>query len=547
MNRTSKRLKKLTAAATASVMLLSGTSSVFAATYQEAEKAALSRFVEEFSKYWDTMVPEQKKAMAGSKGVLTLTLEDSGKTLLSAASGGMDFSWLNTLTMDMTATISEGKETANAAVLLNDAPLCNMNLYMDMADLTEYFQIPELSETWMKIPLLASLEMSEEEMAQAFETEEEAQYYAEYMEEYAASLRKLYRILGDMTTVLPDTATLAALLDRYGNILIDQTPEGTAIEEALSVEGISEDCTAYETIITEADFLNMVKNILTTAKEDQELKGLLDQWSEIGGEDLNAQLQAGADGLLADIPEEGGSDAAFLSSKIWTDADGKIAGREIGMSDGTETIPIFTFKNPSADGNSALLIEFGADEEKVTFTGTGQDTDGLLNGDHILAVNGVKMLAVQVENLEINPEIPEYYNGTIHVSVLDTGTEEEPNPLAAFGLDINLNSDPEAGINQIDLSVTNSGVPLVTLSVSGGYSDTGASLPEQAALDAALDFTQEESEITYLESMNWETLLSNASAAGVPEELVTILDQIISQSVDSALNPPEDPAMEEAA
>ena len=158
MNRTSKRLKKLTAAATASVMLLSGTSSVFAATYQEAEKAALSRFVEEFSKYWDTMVPEQKK------GVLTLTLEDSGKTLLSAASGGMDFSWLNTLTMDMTATISEGKETANAAVLLNDAPLCNMNLYMDMADLTEYLQIPELSETWMKIPLLASLEMSEEEM-----------------------------------------------------------------------------------------------------------------------------------------------------------------------------------------------------------------------------------------------------------------------------------------------------------------------------------------------------------------------------------------------
>lgn len=290
MNRTSKRLKKLTAAATASVMLLSGTSSVFAATYQEAEKAALSRFVEEFSKYWDTMVPEQKKAMAGSKGVLTLTLEDSGKTLLSAASGGMDFSWLNTLTMDMTATISEGKETANATVLLNDAPLCNMNLYMDMADLTEYLQIPELSETWMKIPLLASLEMSEEEMAQAFETEEEAQHYAEYMEEYAASLRKLYRILGDMTTVLPDTATLAALLDRYGNILIDQTPEGTAIEEALSVEGISEDCTAYETIITEADFLNMVKNILTTAKEDQELKGLLDQWSEIGGEDLNAQL-----------------------------------------------------------------------------------------------------------------------------------------------------------------------------------------------------------------------------------------------------------------
>ena len=59
----------------------------------------------------------------------------------------MDFSWLNTLTMDMTAAVTEGKEIVNGEILLNDSPLCNMNMYMDLNELVEYLQIPELSET----------------------------------------------------------------------------------------------------------------------------------------------------------------------------------------------------------------------------------------------------------------------------------------------------------------------------------------------------------------------------------------------------------------
>lgn len=544
MNGTRKRLKKAIAAAAASAMLLSGSSSVFAAAYQDAEKAALSQFVKDFSAYWDTVMAEQQKAMQGSNAVMTLTLEDGGKALLSAASGGMDFSWLNTLSMNMTASVSEGKETANAAILLNDSPLCNMNVYMDMANLTEYFQVPELSDIWMKLSLLASLEMSEEELAQSFETEDEAQAYLNYMEEYKKSMSNMYSMLGDFATVLPDTGTLSTLAERYGNIVITHTQEGTSAEEELSVEGVSEACTVHETTVTEADFLAMMNELLTTAKEDQELKGLLDKWSEVGGQDLNAQLQAGADSLLSEISQGTGSEEALISSKIWTDKEGEISGREIRMIDETGNAPVFTWKNPSAEGNSALLIEFGVEGETLTFIGTGQSAEGLLNGEYVVAVGGVKMLGVKTENLETNPEVPGYYNGKIHISVLDTGTEEEPNPLAAFGITVSLASDAKAGTNQIGLSITNSGVPLVTLSVSGGYAETGASAPEQAALDSALDLTAQDAETAYIQSMDWSAILENAAAAGVPEELVGALDQMIQQSVDAVLNPPQEAAPE---
>ncbi|MED9881445.1 MAG: hypothetical protein UFD80_02120 [Blautia sp.] len=539
MKRTRTLFRKITAAAAASTLLLSGSSTVLAASYQEAEKAALSQFIKGFSSYWDVVMEDQEKAMAGTKAVMTLKLEDGGKTLLSAASGGMDFSWLNTLTMDMTAAVTEGKEIVNGAILLNDSPLCNMNMYMDLNELVEYLQIPELSETWMKMPLLDSLEISEEELAQTFESEEEMQAYMEYMEAYKASMKNNFKVLSDLTSFLPDTATVSALLDRYGNIIIDSTAEGTSSEETISVEGISEDCTVYESQITEAGVLSMMKNILTTAKEDQELKGLLDKWSETSGEDLNAQLQTNADALLADLTGEG-SDAAVVTSKAWVNADGKIIGREISAEDETGSIPVFTWKNPSSDEKSALFIEFGAGEETMTFTGTGQSSEGLLNGEYVFAVNSVKMLGIKAENLETHPKVPGYYNGKIGVSVLDAGTEEAPNPLAAFGLDINVASDAEAKTNQVDFTVTNSGAALVTLSVNGGYADASVSAPEQAVLDASLDITEEGAETSYIQGMDWTAILDNASAAGAPAELVGAFDQMIQQAVDNALNPPQE-------
>lgn len=539
MKRTRTLFRKITAAAAVSALLFSSSGTVLAASYQEAEKAALSQFIKGFSSYWDVVMEDQEKAMAGTKAVMTLKLEDGGKTLLSAASGGMDFSWLNTLTMDMTAAVTEGKEIVNGAILLNDSPLCNMNMYMDLNELVEYLQIPELSETWMKMPLLDSLEISEEELAQTFESEEEMQAYMEYMEAYKASMKNNFKVLSDLTSFLPDTATVSALLDRYGNIIIDSTAEGTSSEETISVEGISEDCTVYESQITEAGVLSMMKNILTTAKEDQELKGLLDKWSETSGEDLNAQLQTNVDALLADLTGEG-SDAAVVTSKAWVNADGKIIGREISAEDETGSIPVFTWKNPSSDEKSALFIEFGAGEETMTFTGTGQSAEGLLNGEYVFAVNSVKMLGIKAENLETHPKVPGYYNGKIGVSVLDAGTEEAPNPLAAFGLDINVASDAEAKTNQVDFTVTNSGAALVTLSVNGGYADASVSAPEQAVLDASLDITEEGAETSYIQGMDWTAILDNASAAGAPAELVGAFDQMIQQAVDNALNPPQE-------
>lgn len=555
MNRSRKIMKKLTAAAAASALVLSGTSQVFAASYKETEKAALDKLVAGFSAYWDAVMAQYEKGQeTGFNAKMKLTVEETGKAVLGAMVG-MDFSWLNTVTMDMTEIIKDGKEAINADILLNDAPVGTMNICMDLANMTEYFQIPELSQNYMAIPLIPSMEETIADETGAMSEEDIAAYQA-YMEEYQASMETYLKIVSDMTTVLPDTKTLSTLLDRYGNILIENFGDETVTEEALSVEGVSEDCTVYEEILTEQEVLSILREVLTTAKEDQELKGLLDMWSETGGgEDLYAQLVAGADSALADLPEEGSEEinpeAAMFNSKIWTNAEGKIVGREFGFTDetGTESYPLISWKNPSADGNSALYFELWLDTSSITLTGSGQSGDQGLTGEYVLAFDGVKTVGIGVNNLKSDTEAPGYMNGSFNFSLLDTGTEEEPNPLAAFGLTANIISDAAAQTSQVDFSLTSSGAPVVTLSVTGGYEASGESveMPDQAVLDAALSVESEEDMTAYAEGLDWTTFLTNLGAAGVPEELINQLQMMLTAPDAAASEVPETVTEESAA
>lgn len=519
MNRTKKLLKKMTAGIAASALILSGSSTVFAAgSYQETEKGALDKLVSGVEAYLDTYAAELDKAKAGSKATLTLTAEDAGKSLLGMASG-MDFSWLNTVSMDMDVTIKDSVEAMAVDFLVNDSALCTMNVMVDMAGLAEYIQIPELSQSWMSMPLMVTATD-----ASGAEISDEA------MQQYFQAMSKIMDLV-------PDSETVGTLIDRYGNLIIDNLQEGSSMEEAVSVEGISEDCTVYEGYLTEENLGTIAEAVLTAAKDDQELKSLFDSWTEAGAisGDLYNQMQTGIDSLLADLSEDPeASDDAILTSKVWTNADGKIVGRELTVTDGTDDIPVFTWKNPSQDGNSALLIEISSGTESLTLTGSGQTAEGLLSGSYIAAYNGVEVADFEVENLETSPEKYGYYNGTITVSFPNNGTEEEPNPLSGFGAVINLTSDAEAETSQIDLSVTSSGAPLATLSMTSGYGE-GAETTDPSSLGETLSMDSEEDMMAYLQGMDWSSLLDNARVAGIPEELVTQIDEALQAAVSEPI------------
>lgn len=172
-----------------------------------------------------------------------------------------------------------------------------------------------------------------------------------------------------------------------------------------------------------------------------------------------------------------------------------------------------------------------------------------MTGEYLLAFDGVKTVGIGVNNLKSDTEAPGYMNGSFNFSLLDTGTEEEPNPLAAFGLTANIISDAAAQTSQVDLSLTSSGAPVVTLSVTGGYEASGESveMPDQAVLDAALSVESEEDMTAFAEGLDWTTVLTNLGAAGVPEELINQLQMMLTAPDAAAAEVPETVTEESAA
>ena len=524
MNRGRNLLKKAAATALTASMVLTGGTNVFAAgSYQDTAKASLDSLVSSVSGAAEEYAQNMAKGLQGSTGKITLTVEDTGKAILGSFLGQEDMTWFQDLTMDMDVSIKDGTEAIDSTILMNGEKICDLNIYQDMSDLTQYIQIPEVSEAYLAIKP------------------------ADDGDDLAQELTQNYvNILTDIQSEMPDAETISTLLNRYGNLVIGNMEEGTAVDETVSVEGIGEDCTVYEGLITETSAMSMLKEILTTAKDDEEIRGLFDLWSEEGtsSEDQYAQYQAGIDDLLESLEsadDESSESTESFSERLWVNSENKIIGREIGIVDGADYEPIFTLKTPSQDGKTALFLEFGADDSHVTFTGTGASADGLWNGDYIIAVDGTETLDVKVDNLELKPEKSGYYNGTFTVSFPESTSEDEESEdisgmMNGFSAVIRMDSDAAAETSRVDLSLLTSGISLGTLSVEGGYGD-GAEVPDLGSLGTVYAVDNDEDMTEYVKKADWTVLTENMKKAGVPQELADGLLQIMESSVEETEEP----------
>lgn len=535
MNRTRQILKKAVVTAMGASLVVSGSSTVFAASsYKETEKTALANVVSKLPEAWNGYLENYQKACEGTKSTFTLTVEDTGRALAGALMGGTDVSWLQSVTFDSDITIKDGVEAIAGGLLLNDTKLCDLNFYMDLANMVEYIQIPELSDGYISAPIEGTVTTSEGV----------AENSQEIMSTYMNAL-------SDLSSALPDSDTLGTLLDRYGNIIIDNIEDGSSVEESVSVDGISEDCTVYEGTVSEKAVTAMAEGILTAAKDDAEIKGLFEQWAGASdGEDQYQQFEDAIADALDSIGSADGevSEDPVFSSKVWVNADNKIVGREFAVIDGAETTPVFTWKAPSDGDTSALLLEITAEDSSLTLTGSGTTSDGLLNGDYIFAIDGTEAADINVENLETKPEKAGYYNGTLNVTFpvaeadaanTDGESEAASNPLAGFGIVINLKSDASTDSSSMGLTVTTSGAPIATLTISGGYGD-GVDIPDLTSLDKTYDGSDDAAMTEYVANINWDTFLANIKAAGVPDELATQLESILTSAVESMTATDED-------
>lgn len=501
------KLKKLTAILlAAAITSTAGSSLVFAESYQETEKAKITALASAVAEIFNNA---EELSVSDAFADICLELGDTGRALASLMIP-IDISWADNIGFNYCTSIADGIESIVGSLYLNNTSVCSLEYYIDTNTMQCYILIPELHDSYLLFDFSDVL-----------------------TDDYSSTLNTL---MEDPMSLYPESSVMEELINRYGEILADGFGESISGEDTLSIEGVSMDCTTLEGRMQATDAEGFLTTLLSTARDDEQLKEILEQWSpmmalEDESIDLYQEFQAGIDSYLAELSEESVSDdGSYVSSKIWLDTDGRIVGRQLSFCEGAEDMPILTYKAPVSGADKGFYLEFGADDEYFAISGKGTVTNGKLNGTYDFMYEDVVMASVEIIDAdEKAAEDGSAYGSYKFIPQPGMG-EDIYQSLSSLALVADVENRGENADSAITLSLTMSDAPLLSLSMTAGIG-AYVEVPDFATLTNVLDCNSDDDLDIFINEMDWSPILDNCLTAGASEEAVALIDEMLYSSI----------------
>lgn len=500
-----KTLFKKTAALSMAALLGLATvsSSAFAAdTYTQAEEEAWGKMVKKLTESVADSLKKDPASLSEIHGDLSLKLEDAGRSLLGLLVP-FDVSWLKGASVSMDAALEEDNFGTVLKVLLNDSQVCSMEIYMDPVNQIMYAKIPELSDKYMKASL------SDIEEGEVPETD--------------GNLSDLFTIASAAVNSMPEASLQEEVLSRYGNMIFDSFDNEEEGPEALTAGGVSQDCTLYKGKITSAAGIKAAEDILASARSDEQIKDILQNWEAQlpQNEGFYDKFQSDIDKGLEQLKEAQTSDSdSYLVSSLWVTEKGRVAGRDITLVNGQESTPVFTWKTTGNKEDRGLLISLNSDDSSISLEGSGKVTDGLLSGSYQLTMDSTPCASIEVSDYNISSAKEGEITGTYTISLIASGEDDQSSSLENLALIVNLASEGET--SSINLSVTSAGSSLGTLSLASSKGEK-IQMPDLTSITDAYDMDNEQEAQEYTSTMDFNAIMDNLTQAGMPQEVLDSL------------------------
>lgn len=473
---------------------------------QKLESNNLGNVIDSFGDIYGALLGGMSSGSAndasfGAKTDLTLTLGDDILDLLEQNIFGGDIgdmSFLSKINLSMDVGMEDQLEKMQMAVSLNGQKILTLNMLMNMADYVMYLAAPDLNDGWIKFDM-------SEMMGGA---------PAANMSAYAAQLSAL-------AEALPDANTLTKILDRYLDLALAELDNVEQTTTTLTVGSISQECTQLTLKVYEADALALCKSVLKEAKDDADLKKIIEDMAaaiedltgeNIGANDIYADFQEAISDLLADLEDVEETDEENPIVLItYVDKDHNIIGRKLTMSDQDNPRGVFYFYTVT-DGDEfafeAAIPSDVDDTDDAKVTGSGTKKSGKTTGEFTLAIEGTDFVTLKLEDFNMK-------GGTLTLDPTEAAEEAmgmDNIPFNELSLQIKLSDG-------IELNILSEGKLLAGLALKGGESD-GPNLSEPNKATDAMDSNAMQK---WAEKLVLDKVLDNLEKAGVPSELVDAL------------------------
>lgn len=530
-----KWLRKTTAICTAALL---GTavipSTAFAADdYASIEKNAWAAAVKNMASSYAASIEESQALVSGMQSDISLKIEDSGRSLLGFVAP-FDISWLNDITLANTVSFTDGKEGLLMKVLLNDNQICSLEYYLDPESQDVYMRIPELSDKYFKTNLKEAADQQasniESDIEELTPDDTDVDIPTDnFASAYSDSISLSASLMSDLSSALPEASVIETLLDKYGSMLFDNLTEGESSQETLTAGDISQDCTVYEGQISSADAVKTATELLEAAKSDSDIESILNIWNDklSSDENLYESFTTAVDKGLNALKDTDTSDSedSYLSTKIWVDENGRIAGRALEIQEGDTTTPILTWQMPENGSDFGYLLTIASDDiNTYSLSGSGQIDGDKLNGTYELSLADSISAIIEVKDYDTVSAKESNLNGNYKITFPSSDTDNEDDYYSSilenFALVLDLNSEKDSG--SVALSIENAGSTLGTLSITGGAGEA-VEIPDLASLKDVYDANNNDDMNAYAATLDFTSIMDNLSKAGVPDEVITYI------------------------
>lgn len=324
---------------------------------------------------------------------------------------------------------TDGKIVNNALGLrLNDAKLITAELFTDIASQDIFLRLPELSQAYLN--LSASETLSDEDLS--------------YLEKLS-------------------NETLAEMLNRYGNIVIDGIKQVEMEDDTeISVDTLSTKCTRLTVTISEEDANQILIAVLEEAKNEETILGLLpmlDMTEEVYQDTINS--------AIAELKDtNASSDDDCFKMEVYVNSKGEIIRRSFGntyddaslgftkLSKGSlEEYRLYVTDN---DGEEVLNIQAShTKNNKDAFTGDASITFNDINAETSYRIN------VSYSDVRSEEKDNHIYNyGTIEISSMDL-----------MGLQVTMDFAVEDALQKINMDLRMGAVSIVSADMTVKYPD----------------------------------------------------------------------------
>lgn len=506
--------RKITAIILASLMGISAVpATAWAAdSYKETEKAAFAKAIQEMGADYAQDLAQIGDGAVKGNAEIKLSLDDGGKAILGMLTP-VDISWLEDASMDTKVNLNEGTMIETMDVKVNGTKICTIEYYFDTENSEVYMRIPELNEGYIKMNMEqmtqeAEAEMEEEGMDSSFSASIDM---ADAMNSYFSTLDNL-----------PEADALTSILTRYSDIIFDnvEDAENPGTQSAAAGE-VSQELTVLEGHVTQAEAQPMFQQILDTAKTDEELKGVIEGWTEAMDDpeySYDTFLQAIED-LEKDLDGEiDESDTSGFVLRAWVDDNGEVVGREVLADDGEQEESLFSYLCTTDGDQRGFSFTMGSDEDSVGLYGSGTLSGDVLSGTYTFTSGGEDAAVIEVADYDTKAVENGIWKGTYTISGAPI-EDEDGNSYDPFGgMQLIFTTDGKDENNmEWNLTLAANGVSIGALSITGSNEGEDLEAVDFASLTDVYDFSNDADVEKFGEDVNMDTITANLTSAGMPD------------------------------